>query len=370
MKSHWKQWMMVVLFIACFTLFLNVEKGYATTFIDVPENHPSLSEIEFLAETGIIKGYQDKTFKPSNKVTNSQVAIMITRALGLELNNRPDPGFSDLTNIDPDTKKAIAAVVDEGIFPNRDPFRPNEPITRGEMAQVLVNAFHLKGSTNIEFKDVPKTSPYYEAIKTLAANHITTGYEDGTFKPSESLTRAHFSTFISRVINPDFITITTGYGYNKDYNYIYRGNGNKEVVEEYYSYLKTDEVGDWWSVTYENGEGIEYVNKVDKNGFTFIGYTKDDEEVITDMRIPFPVKIGSTWNFSYMDIYDPDFYIVTDVSATIETPAGIFNNLIEIVSSDGYVYYYSPEFGHICTINLENNEAIYELIHLEKSSAE
>ncbi|MEK4495175.1 S-layer homology domain-containing protein [Ureibacillus sp. FSL W8-0352] len=364
---NWKQWLWSS-FIICMLIFcVKVNHGDAATFKDVPESHPSIFEIEFLADSGIIKGYQDQTFKPSNNVTNSQVALMITRALNLNVENRPAPGFQDLGKIDEVTYKAIAAVVDEGIFPKGDTFRPFEPITRGEMAQVLVNAFHLKGTTNQEFKDVSKNHTFYQAIKVLAANNITTGFEDGTFKPSQPLTRAHFSTFMSRIIEPDFIPVSSGFGYNKQYQYIYELNEGY-TAREYFSYLSSDELGDWWQVSDENNQYIHYVNRIDKKGFTFTGYL-ENKEIITDFHIPYPVKRGTSWSYSYKDEYQPVTYVVTSMSKKITTPAGTFHPVMEIVSSDGYQYYYSKELGHICTKDLQTNAIVYQLIDLKKRSS-
>src|SRR5690606_8670639 len=40
-----------------------------------------------------------------------------------------------------------------------------------------------------------------EYVKALYANGVTTGYEDGTFKPNQSLNRAHYSVFLYRAMN-------------------------------------------------------------------------------------------------------------------------------------------------------------------------
>lgn len=50
------------------------------------------------------------------------------------------------------------------------------------------------------FKDVKKGHTAYEAVSQLAAAKITTGYEDGRFKPANNLTRAHISAFLARAV--------------------------------------------------------------------------------------------------------------------------------------------------------------------------
>lgn len=57
------------------------------------------------------------------------------------------------------------------------------------------------------------------------------------------------------------------------------------------------------------------------------------------------------------------------MSEKITTPAGTFHPVMEIVSSDGYQYYYSKELGHICTKDLQTNAIVYQLIDLKKRSS-
>lgn len=52
---------------------------------------------------------------------------------------------------------------------------------------------------NVMFKDVPETHWAYKAIKELAEKGIIKGYEDGTFRPNEPVTRAEIATIISRL---------------------------------------------------------------------------------------------------------------------------------------------------------------------------
>ena len=83
-------------------------------------------------------------------------------------------------------------------------FKPNDKLTRAQMATILVGAFDLKGTTTYSFRDVSTAHWASSSIKTLFANEITTGHLDNTYKPSASITRAQFAVFLARVINPDF----------------------------------------------------------------------------------------------------------------------------------------------------------------------
>lgn len=64
-----------------------------------------------------------------------------------------------------------------------------------------VNKRLVKENVNMKFKDVPETHWAYEAIEELSEMGIINGYEDGTFKPDEAVTRAELATMLDRYIN-------------------------------------------------------------------------------------------------------------------------------------------------------------------------
>jgi hypothetical protein len=64
-----------------------------------------------------------------------------------------------------------------------------------------VNKRLEKENVNMKFKDVPETHWAYEAIEELSEMSIINGYEDGTFKPDEAVTRAELATMLDRYIN-------------------------------------------------------------------------------------------------------------------------------------------------------------------------
>ena len=80
-------------------------------------------------------------------------------------------------------------------------FHPLESIERGAMAAYL---YRLAGSPEFEapaespFSDVPTTHPFYKEIAWLKATGITTGWEDGTFRPEESINREAMAVFFYR----------------------------------------------------------------------------------------------------------------------------------------------------------------------------
>ncbi|RXJ02951.1 hypothetical protein DS745_05040 [Anaerobacillus alkaliphilus] len=170
-------------------------------FTDMKTGHWALSAISMLNDRNVITGMFDGSFRPNQSITREQAAIMLVRELGIKLDNRPDPGFADVTKSTPNYN-VIAAVADEGLFTGKtgNRFEPRETLTRAEMAVILQRAYKLNGVSDVTFKDVASKHWANGAIQALAANDVTKGFPDGTFKPSSDTTRAEFSVFLSRLI--------------------------------------------------------------------------------------------------------------------------------------------------------------------------
>jgi 5'-nucleotidase / UDP-sugar diphosphatase len=170
-------------------------------FKDVNEDFWAAVEIYSLAEAGIINGYQDGTFKPSQKIVRGQAANLLANTLEL-----PTPenlkAFSDVS------EKSVyalgaAATKEAGIFTGSNgKFGAGDVLTREQMASVLVRAFGLEATDeDITFTDWNKVSDSHkENVKILAQNGITTGKEDGSFDPKSAVNRATFATFLYRAI--------------------------------------------------------------------------------------------------------------------------------------------------------------------------
>jgi subtilisin family serine protease len=157
------------------------------------------TQIQFLAERGIIKGHQDGTFQPKDNVTRLQAVQMILNEMGIavEKSNVPDPGFKD---IQPGNYgfKAVAVASDLGFIKGKDngTFDAYGSLTRGQMAAILVTAYDLKSTYPREFSDIPEGEWPYDVVSKLAANNITQGYSDNTFRPFTKMSREHFSVFL------------------------------------------------------------------------------------------------------------------------------------------------------------------------------
>jgi len=176
----------------------------AASFKDLNQDYWAKDEISFLVENKMISGYTDGTFNPNKTITKAQVAMILVRALDLQTKNNPDPGFKDVSK-NHSAYQAIAATVAAGIFDKGGKFNPNEEMTREAVAVAIAKAFKLQSSGQLEFTDVPSKSSAYKSIVSLVDRDITTGYEDGTFKPKQKVTRAEFAVFVARALSSDFL---------------------------------------------------------------------------------------------------------------------------------------------------------------------
>lgn len=179
----------------------------AKAFSDVSAKNVYAKEIGAMTELGIIHGYPDGTFRPTEKITRKHAAALISRAF----ESLPtDSAYATKTSNDVSAKNAYKADIDKVvkagvIVPDaKGNFRPNAPITRGEMALALAKAYQLD-KAQLEGKDATFLDKagmkYFTAANLLYKAGITTGFDDNTFKEKDGLSRAHYAVFMYRAAN-------------------------------------------------------------------------------------------------------------------------------------------------------------------------
>lgn len=187
-----------------------------TTFKDITPVNSHYDAVQKLIERGIINGYEDGTFRPNASLTRGQAAKILANTLNLDTSSK-ELKFKDVTT-ESGYIGAINALVNAGIINGYEDntYKPNAPLTRGQMAKVLVNAFGLEKSTSLshKFKDVSNENGYKFDIQTLIDHSITQGKTDTTYAPAEAVTRGQMATFVIRAENAkakmsadDFVTL-------------------------------------------------------------------------------------------------------------------------------------------------------------------
>lgn len=177
--------------------FSDVTQGWAKT------------DIETLASKQIIKGYNNGTFKPNDDVTRIQLAALLVRALGLEASTNYNGQFKDVQGTEWFVGELMAAHEAGLVLGTQEGnFLPNQVVTREQAATMVTRAIDFvtnkKGTvphSAASFKDAGQIAPWAtESVVRLAELQIVVGYQDGTFKPKATLTRAEAATVVQRLL--------------------------------------------------------------------------------------------------------------------------------------------------------------------------
>jgi hypothetical protein len=173
-----------------------------TTFSDVPATHQFFNEINDLAERGIIAGYGDGRFGPSDPVKRAQLAKILTVALGV---HTPEVEATSATFGDvPLSSQAypfdfVEEAVDLGwVLGFADgTFRPFGNVTRAQVALMVARAGELSpppADFQMPFTDVPEFAA--EAVRTLYFHGIVSGRTATTFAPYASANRGQVARIV------------------------------------------------------------------------------------------------------------------------------------------------------------------------------
>jgi hypothetical protein len=182
------------------------------SFSDLDSSHWAYAYIIGLANEGILNGYSDGTFKPDQPIDRAEflkVALetyedLIIYDLGVEIAARTNP----FTDVDPGDwfyeYVTFASYYDMVDGYQDGTFKPDQSVTRAEAVKMVLLStgipLLIKTPDSI-FSDVPENSWYKHYIMTLALDtSILAGYSDGTFRPDQSITRAEAVKVIEAVL--------------------------------------------------------------------------------------------------------------------------------------------------------------------------
>jgi hypothetical protein len=181
----------------------------ANLLSDVPLSHPFLLDIAYLVTHEISTGYPDGTFRPTAPVSRQSMAAFLYRLAGEPSFTPPTPPtFSDVGTSHPFRTEIewLAAEDVTGGYPDGT-FRPSAVVTRASMTAFL---YRLVGSPNHTppfdptFPDVPLLHPFRAEVEWAAGYGIASGYPDGTFRPGDAVSRQSMAAFIRRVLYAGF----------------------------------------------------------------------------------------------------------------------------------------------------------------------
>lgn len=173
------------------------------SFSDVPPTHPFFTEITWLVDEGVTEGYANGTFRPGAAITRQAMAAWLYRYRGEPAFTPPvSPTFPDVAASHPfflEIEWAAAEGMMNG-FPG-GLFRPNQLITRQATAALMYRAAGEPPFTppaTPSFSDVSLSHAFFLEIEWAANQGIVEGYDNGTFKPTRSVTRQAGAAFLYR----------------------------------------------------------------------------------------------------------------------------------------------------------------------------
>ena len=170
-------------------------------------------------------------------------------------------------------------------------FKPDEPITRAEFAMIAAKFAELSNSDKAMFKDVTKDHWAYQLINSAAEAGWIRGYPDGTYKPESTISRSEAVTLINRMRNR---SITAA-----ELKKLGIANPYTDLVETYWAYSDLMEATvrhaatDWHDLTHYDGNLNIIIEK----------YVDDDGNEITE-----PTTTQGKTNYACRE-FDRHYYL-------------------------------------------------------------
>ncbi len=168
-------------------------------FTDVQPTDYFYEPVRSLYCSGAISGYPDNTFRPYNNASRGQLTKIVVLAQAMSINTDGGPHFSDVSLSNP-FYDYIETAFNAHIISGYDDgtFRWSNNITRGQLTKIVVNTRGWTINTNggPHFPDVPQGSTFYDFIETAYNHAIISGYPDGSFGPANPATRGQIAKIV------------------------------------------------------------------------------------------------------------------------------------------------------------------------------
>jgi len=181
--------------------FANFAHAQDTFFSDVPQSHQNYIAIKYLNAQGILKGYDDNTFKPEQKVNRAEALKIILAGTGIEVPEVTEGvTFTDVKSTDWFSKYIIKAK-DLGIVSGNPDgtFAPSRTVARSEFIKMLLmaNGFKTENWLGKEmFNDVPKDAWFNPYMNYAGEAGLIVKDDQNNLYPSQELTRGEVAEIL------------------------------------------------------------------------------------------------------------------------------------------------------------------------------
>ena len=169
-------------------------------FTDLPDSHWAYTHVSYLYCRQVVSGYSDGTFRVNAESTRAQFAKMITLAMNWSPFLPETPTFNDVGPqnsfygyIEAAHAAGIIAGYEDGTF------RPSNPVTRAQVVKMIVLAklWEAQLPAVPTFSDVPPDNWAFKFVEVAYSHGIIGGYSDGTFRANLPVTRAQLSKMLA-----------------------------------------------------------------------------------------------------------------------------------------------------------------------------
>ncbi|PHJ39841.1 hypothetical protein P378_01080 [Desulforamulus profundi] len=177
----------------------------AKSFADITPNSFGWARntIETLAGAGIVAGVNGTHFEPARAVTRAEFTSLLVKALRLQTKTYTGNPLKDV-RADDWYAGAVTAAYDAGLVKGYEDgtFRPDSTITREEVAAILVRAMKLQTTEQkLPFTDRYKINSWARAsVATASTYGLIKGLPDGTFRPDVTAGRAECAVMVYRML--------------------------------------------------------------------------------------------------------------------------------------------------------------------------
>ncbi|WP_346834147.1 S-layer homology domain-containing protein [Paenibacillus polymyxa] len=165
-------------------------------------NHWATDNVTKWSHRGVVSGVENARFEPNRPITRSEWAALLNRAFQIQPGQAAS--FTDVNKDDwfaPTVTDAVYAGYMKGFEDGS--FRPTQVLSREEAAVTVNQLLQIPSSDTIKtFKDSTSLHNWSQkAVNSVVAAGIIEGYQNGTFQPQKSLTRAEAVTILDRAVN-------------------------------------------------------------------------------------------------------------------------------------------------------------------------
>ncbi|MEW6698378.1 MAG: S-layer homology domain-containing protein [Bacillota bacterium] len=193
---------LALLLSMCIVLSLGTQ-AFAANFTDLG-GHWAEGPINEWAAKGLAGGYADGTFKPNQQVSRAEFVALVNRAFAIGSSTEA-AGFADVKENQWFYKEVAAAKAAGYIGGYNDgTFRPSQAISRQEAASILVRLLKLQTTTEgvASFNDAAQIQAWARGgVGAVFKSGLMHGFPDNTFRPLKSITRAEAVVSLDRALN-------------------------------------------------------------------------------------------------------------------------------------------------------------------------